>query len=70
MSDDEDDTHPNVDTPSLFRWRHEARLNKMAEIKKEKEEFAQSLTDHQRKMAEMQQKLSQCNLTEVKIRNA
>lgn len=25
ISDDEDDTHPNVDTPSLFKWRHEAR---------------------------------------------
>ncbi len=26
ISDDEDDTHPNIDTPSLFRWRHQARL--------------------------------------------
>ena len=26
VSDDEDDTHPNVDTPSLFRWRHEVRF--------------------------------------------
>jgi len=25
ISDDEDDTHPNVDTASLFKWRHEAR---------------------------------------------
>lgn len=34
LSDDEDDTHPNVDTPSLFKWRHEARLekNKQKEI--------------------------------------
>lgn len=23
VSDDEDDTHPNIDTPSLFRWRHQ-----------------------------------------------
>ena len=37
MSDDEDDTHPNIDTPSLFRWRHQARLDRMAEAKKEKE---------------------------------
>lgn len=28
ISDDEDDTHPNVDTPSLFKWRHEARVEK------------------------------------------
>ncbi|VDM37872.1 unnamed protein product [Toxocara canis] len=26
VSDDEDDTHPNIDTPSLFRWRHQARM--------------------------------------------
>jgi len=35
ISDDEDDTHPNVDTPSLFRWRHQARLDRMAERNKE-----------------------------------
>ncbi|XP_068234630.1 hsp90 co-chaperone Cdc37 [Palaemon carinicauda] len=46
ISDDEDDTHPNIDTPSLFRWRHQARLERMAEkeqemirLKKEKEEY-------------------------------
>lgn len=37
VSDDEDDTHPNIDTPSLFRWRHQARLERMAERKQEKE---------------------------------
>ena len=35
ISDDEDDTHPNVDTPSLFRWRHQARLDRMAERNEE-----------------------------------
>lgn len=40
VSDDEDDTHPNVDTPSLFRWRHQARLERMAEKKQKKEEIA------------------------------
>jgi hypothetical protein len=28
VSDDEDDTHPNIDTPSLFRWRHQARIER------------------------------------------
>ncbi|XP_022105979.1 hsp90 co-chaperone Cdc37-like [Acanthaster planci] len=37
ISDDEDETHPNIDTPSLFRWRHQARLDRMDEAKKEKE---------------------------------
>lgn len=36
ISDDEDDTHPNVDTPSLFKWRHEARIKREEEEKQEK----------------------------------
>ena len=31
ISDDEDDVHPNIDTPSLFRWRHQARIDRMKE---------------------------------------
>ncbi len=37
VSDDEDDTHPNVDTPSLFRWRHQARVDRMEQTKEEKD---------------------------------
>ena len=36
MSDDEDETHPNIDTPSLFRWRHQARVEKMEEMDNER----------------------------------
>jgi cell division cycle protein 37 len=39
VSDDEDDTHPNIDTPSLFRWRHQARVERQAESEKEKNDF-------------------------------
>ena len=39
VSDDEDETHPNIDTPSLFKWRHEARLEREAEFKKKKQEL-------------------------------
>lgn len=39
ISDDEDDTHPNIDTPSLFRWRHQARVERMEKEKQEKEEL-------------------------------
>ena len=42
VSDDEDDTHPNIDTPSLFRWRHQARLERQAEAEREKAEFERS----------------------------
>jgi hypothetical protein len=36
ISDDEDDTHPNVDTQSLFRWRHQARLEREEKERQEK----------------------------------
>ncbi|CAG2066556.1 unnamed protein product [Timema podura] len=39
ISDDEDETHPNIDTPSLFRWRHQARIERMEEQKRERELF-------------------------------
>nr|VZI26522.1 unnamed protein product [Spirometra erinaceieuropaei] len=46
ISDDEDDTHPNIDTPSLFRWRHQARLERDTAWKKEKEDFEKDLKAH------------------------
>lgn len=41
VSDDEDDTHPNIDTASLFRWRHQARMERMEAQKQEKESVEQ-----------------------------
>ena len=41
ISDDEEDTHPNIDTPSLFKWRHEARVQRMEEFDKKKQEAVQ-----------------------------
>ena len=38
ISDDEDDTHPNIDTPSLFKWRHEARVKRMEEFMDKKKD--------------------------------
>ncbi|CAB1344121.1 unnamed protein product [Coregonus sp. 'balchen'] len=38
VSDDEDETHPNIDTPSLFRWRHQSVLNIKPEPTEETEE--------------------------------
>ncbi|VEL13284.1 unnamed protein product [Protopolystoma xenopodis] len=46
VSDDEDDTHPNIDTPSLFRWRHQARVERDAQWNKEKIEFETGLKEH------------------------
>lgn len=36
VSDDEDDTHPNVDTPSLFRWRHKAHVEREEQLRQER----------------------------------
>jgi len=57
ISDDEDDTHPNIDTPSLFRWRHQARVERMEQDRKEKEDFQKAYGDHQQKMQNIKQKL-------------
>jgi len=46
ISDDEDDTHPNIDTPSLFRWRHQARMERMERDQKEKEEFRKGFDEY------------------------
>ncbi|XP_038640718.1 hsp90 co-chaperone Cdc37 [Scyliorhinus canicula] len=57
VSDDEDDTHPNIDTASLFRWRHQARVDRMEEAQKEREEYEKACGDCQRKLGECQKKL-------------
>lgn len=57
VSDDEDDTHPNIDTPSLFRWRHQARVERMEQEKSEKEQFEAKQKEHRKKMLEVQQKM-------------
>ena len=46
VSDDEDETHPNIDTPSLFRWRHQARVEKMEEAQKERENMNRKLAEY------------------------
>ncbi|KAM4880244.1 hsp90 co-chaperone Cdc37 [Sylvia borin] len=64
VSDDEDETHPNIDTASLFRWRHQARVERMEQFQKEKEELAQGCRECQRKLAECQRKLRELEVAE------
>uniref|UniRef100_A0A671LYP3 Hsp90 co-chaperone Cdc37 n=1 Tax=Sinocyclocheilus anshuiensis TaxID=1608454 RepID=A0A671LYP3_9TELE len=53
VSDDEDEIHPNIDTPSLFRWRHQVRVffltkqavKKKEEMEEEKEEKHQTFME-------------------------
>ncbi|XP_022913579.1 hsp90 co-chaperone Cdc37 [Onthophagus taurus] len=68
ISDDEDDTHPNIDTPSLFRWRHQARVQRMEEHKQEVEQFEKRKAEHEKKLAEARSKLAKAegaNLSEL-----
>jgi len=65
ISDDEDDVHPNIDTPSLFRWRHQARTERMAKEKEEKDTFEKEYTVHQRKIMDMKQQIAQVEETEA-----
>jgi len=57
VSDDEDDTHPNIDTPSLFKWRHEARVQRMEEMEKKKKEVEDEAKKVETKKREMKEKL-------------
>uniref|UniRef100_A0A5S6QCX5 Hsp90 chaperone protein kinase-targeting subunit n=1 Tax=Trichuris muris TaxID=70415 RepID=A0A5S6QCX5_TRIMR len=68
ISDDEDDTHPNVDTPSLFRWRHEARLQRMEEKRKCEQEVMKNLTAFSQRKENIRTELASSNLNEEKRR--
>ncbi|KFD54442.1 hypothetical protein M513_04589 [Trichuris suis] len=68
ISDDEDDTHPNVDTPSLFRWRHEARLQRMEEKRKCEQEVMENLTTFSKKTEKIRSELASGDLGEEKRR--
>merc|ERR1712168_725865 len=67
ISDDEDDTHPNVDTPSLFRWRHQARLDRMKEREQEWSEVKQGKEENEKNMKQIQLKLKSQKLSESEI---
>ncbi|CAD6192479.1 unnamed protein product [Caenorhabditis auriculariae] len=58
VSDDEDDTHPNIDTPSLFRWRHQARLERMAEKKLKQEQLEKEKSNTTSKLKDLQDRLA------------
>ncbi|KAM4584716.1 hsp90 co-chaperone Cdc37-like isoform 1-T1 [Odontesthes bonariensis] len=57
VSDDEDVTSPYVDTSSLFRMRHRARLEKMAEFQQRGEDLENNLAEGQRLQEEAQRRL-------------
>ncbi|KAG8441325.1 hypothetical protein GDO86_006890 [Hymenochirus boettgeri] len=64
VSDDEDDTHPNIDTASLFRWRHQARVERMEQFEKEKVELQKGVDECRKKLSECQKKMKEVALKE------
>ncbi|XP_023332389.1 hsp90 co-chaperone Cdc37 [Eurytemora carolleeae] len=58
VSDDEDDTHPNIDTPSLFKWRHEARVQRMEEMQKKKETVEEEKKRIEAKLREVRERVA------------
>ncbi|KAM3597378.1 uncharacterized protein V6R79_003906 [Siganus canaliculatus] len=65
VSDDEDDTHPNIDTPSLFRWRHQARVERMEDFKKKGDDISKTLQECKRKVAEAQKKVQELSISKT-----
>ncbi|XP_065125771.1 hsp90 co-chaperone Cdc37 [Paramisgurnus dabryanus] len=66
VSDDEDDTHPNIDTPSLFRWRHQARVERMEGFMKKGEDLEKSLAESKKKLAEVQRRIQELSVASSK----
>eukprot|EP01137_Pigoraptor_chileana_P017632 Opistho-2@76004 len=59
ISDDEDDTHPNIDKESLFRWRHQARVDRERQEKEEQEQLVVAKKETHNKVEEIQSKIAQ-----------
>ncbi|KAI6227872.1 Hsp90 chaperone protein kinase-targeting subunit [Aphelenchoides besseyi] len=68
VSDDEDDTHPNIDTPSLYRWRHQARLERMAEMKQQKEEVESKKATVKSRVDQIDEELAKCTEETARIK--
>ncbi|CEF64520.1 Hsp90 co-chaperone Cdc37 [Strongyloides ratti] len=62
VSDDEDDVHPNIDTPSLFRWRHQARLEKMAQKKEQELKLKKEKEEVEKQKQELEQKFKNVDI--------
>lgn len=57
VSDDEDDTHPNIDNASLFRWRHQARVERMREMEEKKKHYATEKEKAEAKLKAIKERL-------------
>jgi len=70
VSDDEDETHPNIDTKSLFKWRHEARVERMNEFDTKKKKLDDNIKANDKKLEAAKKSLTNArksnNADEVK----
>ena len=64
VSDDEDETHPKIDTASLFCWQHQARVERMEQFQKEEKELERGCRQCRRKVAECQWRLKKLEAAE------
>lgn len=67
ISDDEDDTHPNVDTASLFRWRHQARLDRMEQRENEWQEVEKGKLEAKKKIQELEAKMRSQQISDQEL---
>jgi len=67
VSDDEDDTHPNIDTPSLFKWRHEARVQRMEEMDAKKKAASEEKKKKEQEIEALKKKMASTVLSESEM---
>merc|ERR1711881_493862 len=67
VSDDEDDTHPNIDTPSLFKWRHEARVQRMEEMDAKKKAGSDEKKKKEQEIEALKKKMATTALSETEM---
>jgi len=67
VSDDEDDTHPNIDTPSLFKWRHEARVKRMEEMEAKKKAVVDEKKKKEQEIEGLKKKMASAALSESEM---
>ncbi|KXJ17973.1 Hsp90 co-chaperone Cdc37 [Exaiptasia diaphana] len=67
VSDDEDDTHPNIDTPSLFRWRHQARVERMEESKKKRDALEAKMKQKRQELENLREKLKNTDINKDNV---
>lgn len=70
VSDDEDDTHPNIDNASLFRWRHQARVERMKEMEQKKKSYATEKEKAGAKLKSLKERLVKEGLQSEELKKA